>query len=95
MTSPMPTGTLTFLFTDIEGSTRLWDEDRSRMRFALARHDRILIDIVEAHDGYIFHTGGDGFGAAFLRAGAPLPLPLPCSSRWRRRIGAGRSCGCG
>ena len=46
------------------------------MRFALARHDRIFIDIVEAHDGYIFHTGGDGFGAAFLRAGDAVAVAV-------------------
>ena len=61
--------TLTFLFTDIEGSTRLWDAAPEAMRAALARHDEILRGPIERHGGYVFSTGGDGFGAAFGRAG--------------------------
>ena len=47
----LPTGTVTFLFTDLEGSTRLWEEHPDAMRGALARHDEILRDAVEKHDG--------------------------------------------
>ena len=53
MTDP-PTGTVTFLFTDIEGSTKLWERDRAAMSKALARHDRILRDAVEQRGGYVF-----------------------------------------
>ena len=60
-----PTGTVTFLFTDIEGSTRLWDDQGDVMAVALARHDEIVRGAIEAHDGYVFATGGDGFCAAF------------------------------
>ena len=63
-----PSGTVTFLFTDIEGSTRLWDEQPAGMRVALARHDEILRSAVVAHGGHVFATGGDGFAAAFGRA---------------------------
>ena len=49
--SQAPSGTVTFLFTDIEGSTRLWEEQPEAMRTALARHDAILRDAVEAHGG--------------------------------------------
>jgi len=63
-----PRGTVTFLFTDIEGSTRLWEEDRAAMSGALARHDELLRGAVEAHHGVVFSTGGDGFAAAFARA---------------------------
>ena len=57
-----------FLFTDIEGSTRLWEEGPDEMRLALERHDRILRDAISAHDGYVFSTAGDAFSAAFGRA---------------------------
>jgi predicted ATPase/class 3 adenylate cyclase len=64
-----PSGTVTFLFTDIEGSTRLWDTVPGAMRTALERHDAILRDAIARHGGVVFSTGGDGFGAAFARAG--------------------------
>jgi predicted ATPase/class 3 adenylate cyclase len=60
-----PTGTVTFLFTDIEGSTRLWEEHREAMERALARHDEIMRVALESHDGYVFSTAGDAFSAAF------------------------------
>lgn len=62
-----PSGTVTFLFTDIEGSTRLWDEHPDLMGPALARHDEIVRAAVHEYRGHIFATGGDGFGAAFQR----------------------------
>src|SRR5579862_3133638 len=64
-----PSGTVTFLFTDIEGSTRLWEDSPSAMRDALERHDDIVQSAIAGHDGYLFSTGGDGFAAAFSRAG--------------------------
>jgi class 3 adenylate cyclase len=63
-----PTGTVTFLFTDIEGSTRLWEERPVEMRAALAAHDTIVRTAIESHGGYVFAAGGDGFAAAFGRA---------------------------
>jgi predicted ATPase/class 3 adenylate cyclase len=60
---------VTFLFTDIEGSTRLWDEHPAEMTVALSRHDQIMREVLEAHGGYVFATGGDGFAVAFGRAG--------------------------
>jgi hypothetical protein len=56
---------VTFLFTDIEGSTGLWESAPDAMSTALARHDMIVRDAIEAHGGYVFATGGDGFAAAF------------------------------
>src|SRR5437899_2693090 len=44
--APLPTGTVTFLFTDIEGSTRLWDQHPEAMRFSLARHDALAVEIL-------------------------------------------------
>jgi predicted ATPase/class 3 adenylate cyclase len=64
----LPSGTVTFLFTDIEGSTRLWAEAPAAMGRALECHDALVRGGVEAASGYIFSTGGDGFGVAFGRA---------------------------
>ena len=59
---------MTFLFTDVEGSTRRWEEDPDAMRLAVARHDEVVLGAIEANRGYVFATGGDGFEAAFSRA---------------------------
>ncbi|MCJ7673382.1 MAG: adenylate/guanylate cyclase domain-containing protein, partial [Acidimicrobiia bacterium] len=66
--SDLPTGTVTFLFTDLEGSTRLWEEHPEAMRDALARHDEILRDAVEKRAGHVVKTTGDGLHAAFALA---------------------------
>ena len=66
--SDLPSGTVTFLFTDLEGSTRLWEEFPDAMRAALARHDEILRDAVEQRDGHVVKTTGDGLHAAFALA---------------------------
>src|SRR4051794_2515428 len=67
---------VTFLFTDIEGSTRLWEERPDEMREALARHDRILRHAIETQGGVVFKTMGDQFCAAFLGASAALAAAL-------------------
>lgn len=64
----LSTGTVTFLFTDIEGSTRLWEEFPEQMRAALARHDAILHEAIRVHQGKCFKTVGDAFYAVFTRA---------------------------
>jgi predicted ATPase len=56
---------MTFLFTDIEGSTRRWEADAEAMRAALAAHDRVLRNAVDAHGGFLFKHTGDGVVAAF------------------------------
>ena len=63
-----PSGTVTFLFTDIEGSTKLWQSQPARMRAALARHDGLLRHAIESHGGHVFKTVGDAFYAAFPTA---------------------------
>lgn len=60
-----PTGTVTFLFTDIEGSSRLWERFPVDMGPALARHDALLRSEIESHGGFVFKTVGDAFCAAF------------------------------
>ena len=72
MTPPLPTGTVTFLFTDIEGSTRLWERHPKDMKQALARHDAVLQEIIASHGGHIFKTVGDGVYAAFPSASSAL-----------------------
>lgn len=62
---PLPTGTLTFLFTDIEASTQLWEQQPDAMRPALARHDELLRSAVEDHNGTVVKTTGDGLLAVF------------------------------
>jgi predicted ATPase/class 3 adenylate cyclase len=66
---PLPTGTVTFLFTDIEGSTKLWQECPAAMTVALDRHHALLHDAIESQGGYVFQIVGDAFCAAFR--GAP------------------------
>jgi len=56
---------LTFLFTDIEGSTRRWEADADAMRVALEAHNKVLRDAVEANDGKVFNYTGDGMCAVF------------------------------
>src|SRR6185436_17842472 len=56
----LPRGTITFLFTDIEGSTQLWEQHPVAMRGALAHHDALLNRVIQAHGGVIFTTVGDG-----------------------------------
>ncbi len=71
-----PSGTVTFLFTDIEGSTRLWQEDESAMRSALSRHDELLRKAVAEHNGIVFSTMGDGIAAAFTSASSAVAAAL-------------------
>src|SRR3954452_18651899 len=65
----LPRGTVTFLFTDIESSARLWEERPTDMAEGLRAHDAIVRGTIERHGGYVFGTGGDGFSAAFSSAG--------------------------
>ncbi len=60
-----PSGVATFLFTDIEGSTRRWESDADSMRGALVAHDEVMRDTVAAHHGWLFKHTGDGVCAAF------------------------------
>jgi predicted ATPase/class 3 adenylate cyclase len=68
----LPSGTVTFLFTDMEGSTRRWETDEAQMHGDLAHHDDVVRGAVDRHDGTVFATGGDGFAVVFARAGDAL-----------------------
>jgi predicted ATPase/class 3 adenylate cyclase len=70
------TGTITFLFTDVEGSTSLWERNPEAMSEALSRHDEILRTAIEAHDGHVFKTVGDAFHAIFSAAPDALQAAL-------------------
>jgi class 3 adenylate cyclase len=71
-----PPAAVTFLFTDIEGSTRLWEQHPEAMRFALTRHDALLRTAVETSGGSVFKTIGDAFCVAFDRAPAAVSAAL-------------------
>ena len=93
----LPAGTVTFLFTDLEGSTRLWEEHPDAMHGALARHDEILRGAIAAHDGHVVKTTGDGFHAAFADCELGARRAAVDAQRALARRGVGRhgaSCGC-
>jgi predicted ATPase/class 3 adenylate cyclase len=77
----LPTGTITFLFTDIEGSTRQWEEMPEQMAPALAMHDDILQQTIQAHGGKVFKTVGDAFCAAFPNAADAVQASLEIHRR--------------
>ena len=99
----LPSGTVTFLFTDLEGSTHLWEAHPDAMRAALARHDEMVSGAVEGRGGYVVKNTGDGFLAAFASAtdavtaaidaqvalaGAPWPETGPLRVRMGLHTGA-------
>ena len=71
-----PTGAVTFLFSDIEGSTSRWEDAPEAMEAALARHDVLLRSAIEAHAGYVFKTVGDEFCATFQTAADAIAAAL-------------------
>jgi len=88
----LPTGTVSFLFTDIETSTRLWEAHPEEMRVALASHDAIFREIVPERRGVIFKTVGDAICAAFERAEDALYAAVDAQRRlathpWPEAIG--------
>ena len=93
----LPSGTVAFLFTEVEGSTRLWEDHPDVMRHAMLRHDELLREAVESHDGFIVKNTGDGFQAVFATAHDAVTAavaaqrglladdwnsPRPCASGW-------------
>ncbi len=78
-----PSGTVTFLFTDIEGSTRRWEADAEAMRVGLAAHDEVLRSAVEGRGGWLFKHTGDGVCAAFGSA----PDAVAAAVDAQRRLG--------
>jgi predicted ATPase/class 3 adenylate cyclase/Tfp pilus assembly protein PilF len=74
-------GVVTFLFTDIEGSTRLWEEHPEAMRLALSQHDDLLRTCIEAHGGRVFKTTGDGICAVFVDPRGAVEAVLAAQQR--------------
>lgn len=68
----VPTGTVSFWFTDVEGSTQLWDRAADRMAEALELHDRLVRSVVATEGGLVFTTAGDSFSVAFQSAAAAV-----------------------
>lgn len=82
-----PTGTVTFLFTDVEGSTRLWEDHPGPMALALGRHNEIVRAAIESVGGFVFTTAGEAFRAAFSSAGIAVEVARAiqealCSGSW-------------
>src|SRR5438105_6044572 len=102
----LPTGTVTFLFTDVEGSTRLWDEHPEAMRQALVQHDAIVEFLTEQHRGRVVRPRGEGDSrfCVFARATDALaaaaamqvalheePWPTPVPVRVRMAVHTGEA----
>jgi class 3 adenylate cyclase len=102
----LPTGTVTFLFTDVEGSTRLWQESAESMAVALARHDELIEGLVAHHNGMVVRPRGEGDSrfAVFARASDAVtaacaiqialirePWPIPAGLRVRIGLHTGES----
>ena len=85
----LPVGTVTFLFTDIVGSTSLWETQREAMRVSLTRHDELVRQCIERHGGHVVKTTGDGFHAAFSNASEAIEAAVAAqkalyAERWLR-----------
>ena len=79
--SPIPTGTVTFLFTDIEGSVDLWEHHHAQMQVAFARHEAILRQVITEQGGYAYKMIGDAFQVAFDTASKGLSAALSAQQR--------------
>lgn len=89
----LPSGTITFLFSDIEGSTRLWEEHPHEMGAAIARHDTIMQQAITGHNGHVVKQRGDGFHAAFASATDAVDAAVAAQQNlqaedWDEAIGA-------
>ena len=71
-----PTGTVTLLFTDVEGRTARWESSAEAVEVAMARYEEILKGILKAHRGYLFKTVGKAFCCAFAAATEVLEVAL-------------------
>src|SRR5215203_2724646 len=89
----LPSGTVTFLFTDIEGSTALWERDRAAMAAAVERHHTLVREAIETHHGVLFKIVGDAVQAAFPTAPEAVAAALEAqrslvTERWSAMDGA-------
>jgi predicted ATPase/class 3 adenylate cyclase len=82
----LPNGTVTFLFTDIEGSTQLWEKHPEAMKDALAEHDSILRELIKSNHGYVIKTTGDGIHSVFETAVDALNATLQAQRQFKLPI---------
>lgn len=73
---PLPSGTVTFLFTDIEGSTERWERHRESMRAAVRKHEEVMQGVLADHDGHVFKTIGDAFCVSFFNVADAIAAAL-------------------
>lgn len=81
-----PSGTVTFLFTDIEGSTELWEKHPAAMQGAVEGHDGVVRSVIESGGGYVFTTAGDSFAASFPRVGAAVGAAVEIQRRLGEQV---------
>ena len=93
MTAAAPSGVVTFLFTDVEGSTRRWESDADGMRSALAAHDEVLRRAIEAHGGFLFKHTGDGVCAAFASPKSAVDAAITAQRRLELPVRMGLATG--
>ena len=93
MSGDRPSGTVTFLFTDIEGSTKRWESDPDVMRVELASHDDVLRAAVEDQGGWLFKHTGDGVCAAFQSARSAVDAAIDAQRRLRLPVRMGIATG--
>jgi predicted ATPase len=84
---------VTFLFTDVEGSTRRWEADADEMRTALAAHDEVLRDAIQAHGGFLFKHTGDGVCAAFSSPKSAVDAALAAQQKLELPVRMGLATG--
>jgi class 3 adenylate cyclase len=83
----LPSGTVTFLFTDIEGSTKLWEQYPEAMKVALAKHDAILSEAINSNHGQIIKTTGDGVHAVFTTSLDSINATLCAQRKFQDLLG--------
>jgi class 3 adenylate cyclase len=97
MSRALPSGTVTLLFTDIEGSSTLWDDHRSEMALALTKHNELVSEAIAGHGGHVVKDKGDGYFAVFPAAEGAIAACVDAASTlsapWRRPTGRNRSAG--
>jgi class 3 adenylate cyclase len=93
MRAPDPSGVVTFLFTDIEGSTRRWEADADAMRAALVAHDDVLRTAIEKHEGFLFSHTGDGVVAAFSSPSCAVEAAVAAQQALELRVRMGIATG--
>ena len=81
----LPSGTVTFLLTDLEGSTRMWEQEPEAMKAAMVRHDELLEKAIAANHGFVFSRMGDGMAAAFSTAGDAVAAAVTIKQALARR----------